>query len=631
MGHIYWCAACGNPDIVIENTKSGYSMGKGIVGAAVLGPVGAVAGLDGKDTVSFYCPKCGAKLNHCMPEYEVASILRIEEKPELFRNLIEQKHKKYPNMIMPKGWEEQETAAQGTDKELDFEQLLKILQSSDEYDCEDKVYKFILQYGKITSKQVDLINRKLERLNFTREKKLFNNALDEISNGYGNNYKVRLDFIGDIQEDGYTVYTAARDIDEIKAWRLEMKAQKKVRFELQRNEPDVYKAYVECVRSLIGDTPVTIEEAEQAIIDKNPNINDDNPYMSRELANAVCGSISNKDARIQFDGETLKTISTKRAEDEIRWEIEEKWRDGVAGDHASTMRKMAPVLKSERMITTSELYDRTGVKQPQSSFLLKKLADKGICSKQTLNRIVYYSLNPEYKSWSVQKLGELARNKYIQEKLEEYLPKALSLFKNNSGKSFWEIMGDQLNSDFVTKRYYECFMLFESEGDARRTEKPKEYIWEFIDKNAELRKKLENEKRRLEILIENYKSAWGSRIEELSNKKEELRKRKFDESEFISRISGLEDKREGLVSRLSTLGFFAFKEKKETNKKIAECDQELEEARSDLEKAKEAFSNETRKLITPIEEELSRYEKELNTNRTYLCKIEADLLKTKND
>ena len=43
--------------------------------------------------------------------------------------------------------------------------------------------------------------------------------------GYGNNYKVRLDFIGDIQEDGYTVYTAARDIDEIKAWRLEMKAQ----------------------------------------------------------------------------------------------------------------------------------------------------------------------------------------------------------------------------------------------------------------------------------------------------------------------------------------------------------------------------------------------------------------------
>ena len=88
MGYTNWCAACGNPDIIVEDTKSGYSMGKGIVGVAVLGPVGAVAGLDGKKTTSYYCPKCGARLDHCMPDYQVNNILMMLKNPEMNRSYI---------------------------------------------------------------------------------------------------------------------------------------------------------------------------------------------------------------------------------------------------------------------------------------------------------------------------------------------------------------------------------------------------------------------------------------------------------------------------------------------------------------------------------------------------------------
>ena len=56
------------------STESGYSFGKGLLGTAVFGPVGAVAGINGKKTkssgylvkegedlykVSAQCPKCG--------------------------------------------------------------------------------------------------------------------------------------------------------------------------------------------------------------------------------------------------------------------------------------------------------------------------------------------------------------------------------------------------------------------------------------------------------------------------------------------------------------------------------------------------------------------------------------------
>ncbi len=45
--------------VKVDENRGGYSFGKGAVGAALFGPVGAVAGIGGKKMVTYKCKKCG--------------------------------------------------------------------------------------------------------------------------------------------------------------------------------------------------------------------------------------------------------------------------------------------------------------------------------------------------------------------------------------------------------------------------------------------------------------------------------------------------------------------------------------------------------------------------------------------
>ena len=53
------CPYCGADRLISITKNEGYSYKKGIVGAALLGPAGAVAGLDGKEKDIYHCPLCG--------------------------------------------------------------------------------------------------------------------------------------------------------------------------------------------------------------------------------------------------------------------------------------------------------------------------------------------------------------------------------------------------------------------------------------------------------------------------------------------------------------------------------------------------------------------------------------------
>ena len=125
MGYIYWCAACGNPDIIIESAKEGYSISKGLVGAAILGSAGAAAGFDGKDVNVYYCPKCGARLRNPMADYEVNDILNLLKSPDIYRNMLEAKRKRYPNMMWPKNWQDAVTTALENDNSVLGENTVK--------------------------------------------------------------------------------------------------------------------------------------------------------------------------------------------------------------------------------------------------------------------------------------------------------------------------------------------------------------------------------------------------------------------------------------------------------------------------------------------------------------------------
>ena len=59
FGTLY-CPRCGSKDVEIAGTGKSYSVGKGVLGMALIGPVGAVAGIDGKmDKSTCHCKKCG--------------------------------------------------------------------------------------------------------------------------------------------------------------------------------------------------------------------------------------------------------------------------------------------------------------------------------------------------------------------------------------------------------------------------------------------------------------------------------------------------------------------------------------------------------------------------------------------
>lgn len=53
------CYYCGSKSVSYVTKNEGYSMGKGIIGTAVLGSVGAVAGINGKKSNIYHCNECG--------------------------------------------------------------------------------------------------------------------------------------------------------------------------------------------------------------------------------------------------------------------------------------------------------------------------------------------------------------------------------------------------------------------------------------------------------------------------------------------------------------------------------------------------------------------------------------------
>lgn len=59
----YRCAACGSPNVQKVDQNDGFSYKKALVGTAVFGTIGAVAGINGKRSSQYVCPDCGQTLS----------------------------------------------------------------------------------------------------------------------------------------------------------------------------------------------------------------------------------------------------------------------------------------------------------------------------------------------------------------------------------------------------------------------------------------------------------------------------------------------------------------------------------------------------------------------------------------
>lgn len=100
---LYRCAVCGSSRVVPETRQEGYNKKHGILGMALFGLGGAVAGVGGNEVVYYHCADCGHTLNRCMSEVDKKFIDEYLREPTKFGNDMLRRYKKqYPNIE----WEE---------------------------------------------------------------------------------------------------------------------------------------------------------------------------------------------------------------------------------------------------------------------------------------------------------------------------------------------------------------------------------------------------------------------------------------------------------------------------------------------------------------------------------------------
>lgn len=65
---VYRCAACGSPKVMLDTQSGGinFNFAKGALGDAIMGPGGALVGLESTETPVFKCPDCGMTLTYPM-------------------------------------------------------------------------------------------------------------------------------------------------------------------------------------------------------------------------------------------------------------------------------------------------------------------------------------------------------------------------------------------------------------------------------------------------------------------------------------------------------------------------------------------------------------------------------------
>ena len=95
---IYRCAACGSPRVKADEKCEGYSITKGIVGTAIFGNVGAVAGINGKKKTYYHCPDCGTTLSYPMGRTILNVINVYISNPSANESALRSWKKNYPNI-----------------------------------------------------------------------------------------------------------------------------------------------------------------------------------------------------------------------------------------------------------------------------------------------------------------------------------------------------------------------------------------------------------------------------------------------------------------------------------------------------------------------------------------------------
>lgn len=92
------CAMCGSKNVYVDSKKEGYNLKAGVVGAALVGVPGALAGTVGNDTKYYHCRECGQTLNKPMMSVESDWIDSWITNPKMYLDELRRMKTKYKNI-----------------------------------------------------------------------------------------------------------------------------------------------------------------------------------------------------------------------------------------------------------------------------------------------------------------------------------------------------------------------------------------------------------------------------------------------------------------------------------------------------------------------------------------------------
>ncbi|MGN8921152.1 hypothetical protein ACTNB0_08695 [Lachnospiraceae bacterium HCP28S3_F9] len=396
------CAICGSKRVTLETRKEGYDLKKGVVGTALIGIPGALAGMNGKDSLYYHCADCGHVMNKPMLSVESDWIDMLLESPDSWKEQLKEKKAKYKNIE----WEDYDAPSNSVSN----------LTSEDKREeMEDDILSYLNQMG--TWVEEHKIKRKLG-LNKDDWNWDFETALNVLYD----NGKIDKEYM-----NSECSYCIVRNIEDIKTKKLQRKAWNELYQIEGENRNKWIKMLCEHFEPL---KPYTWEEMMKSA--KNlfaENIVTDNEWLIHIIATTTLGEMGAKKILVKENDvyhllsyEEIKRIweeieAKKQKETEERNRKHQEFEDGIKEKILRYLNENdGKYTVYEMMINSAELSEFSNQKL---SAIAKKMVEDGTIEKIIERKKSYFAITG-YSKKIEEKLERKKKEKEEKQHQREY-------------------------------------------------------------------------------------------------------------------------------------------------------------------------------------------------------------------
>lgn len=618
------CGLCGSKKISLINSSS-YSMKKGIVGAAVLGPVGAVAGINGKSSMKYHCMACGQDSLDIMESYREQEIdeavangdsATLDRLRNTWRNIEYPLHGKKSNthakVISTDNVETSKKISEDDIESASTEELALIIK--DDISATSIPYKYddlLLKYDSNDNVEYAFV-------------KLFEDGYAHV-----------------IRRNGKRYIQPATSIDEIEQFAQMTMAGLDYREDIE--DPD---EVIDIIKKIITDNPGINEEKLQKLLeDEHPEYAmDGNPYGFLSIVeNSIDELIDGKE--IVYEKNGYRTPAGLEQEKILMEKVKEK------AERLSSVRLTKTQIENIKLKNTIlEILDRSyksmsadevhnastelsTISRQKCSALLKTLVDDGKATKTMDSRCIYFEIKSGYKKYDIPQADSSPEVLHD----DEYGREVLDALEKNEGEKLTfdqilKVMDDNRDLDECEAStdpvyLYAELLHYQKEGYFENVKEGTQSYWIFTDKSKMQKRQLESKRADLEKIIDGLK-------QEIEDKKSECEKiinevdpnMGIDTSELRAAIDNNISKTVELQNKLPQLkGFFKKRERNQVENEINYLNDLSDKLKADL-KSKEREAHERYiKRIEQIKEPIKALEIRLNDASNQIKSINNEI------